>query len=103
MEALNRMLEQHNKLGGAKLTVNPSSQGQNMVDIHRNGRVLVSALTYEKAIYTISVLESAKKQEIEEKIAELESLCEAIHNNDDCLYGENVEIEIAALKALLND
>lgn len=102
MEDLNHLLSQHNELGGAKLTIHPSCQGRDCVDIHRNGRVLVPALTYEKAAYTISVLERVKRQDIEDKIFELESLVETAHNNDDCAYCEDIEKEIAALKAILN-
>lgn len=103
MEDLNDLLFQHNDLGGAKLTIHASCQGRDYVDIYRNGRVLVSELTYEKAAYTISVLERVKRQDMEDKILELESLLETVHNNDDCLYGENIEQEIAALKAMLKD
>lgn len=102
MEDLNRMLLQHNHLGGAELTIYPSCKGQGYVDIHRNGRVLDSALTYEKAAYTISVLERVKKQDMEDKLLELESLLEAAHDNDDCSYCEDIEQEIVALKAILN-
>lgn len=102
MEALKRMLSQYNKLGGAELTAVPSPLGQDLSDISRGGRVLASGLTYEEAACGVSVLEQAKRQDMEEKAAELESLLETIRSNDDCPYGGDVELEIAALRAALN-
>lgn len=101
METLNQMILQHNQLGGAQLTVNPSCQGQGLVDLYRNGRVVLSAVTEKRAIDAVSVLERAKRQDIEDKITDLESLLEEIRHNDDCLYEEDVKLEIEKWMALL--
>nr|WP_326184394.1 hypothetical protein [uncultured Oscillibacter sp.] len=102
MEALNRMISQHNRLGGAELTVHPSGQDPELVDIRRGGRELVSGLTYEQAVCVVSALDRAKRQDIEAQLLELGSLLEAVRSSDDCLYDGDVEREIAALTALLN-